>query len=127
MFQHTAARRRLQNGSICVCVMQKFQHTAARRRLRIEMIPTMLRQAFQHTAARRRLQPKSSNAFSDDGFNTQPRGGGCCVLPCLHGQPTSFNTQPRGGGCYLQALEQLVASEFQHTAARRRLRFNGWV
>ena len=34
-FQHTAARRRLFNGSAFCAIMKMFQHTAARRRLNL--------------------------------------------------------------------------------------------
>ena len=54
---------------------------------------------FQHTAARRRLRQRQFLPWTNQCFNTQPRGGGC-----LYGN----HTQP------IQAL-------FQHTAARRRL------
>ena len=32
-----------------------------------------------------------------------------------------FNTQPRGGGCGYLVLILIVVTQFQHTAARRRL------
>ena len=121
---------------------------------------------FQHTAAWRRLpgfcsnNAKSSSVSTHsrveaaaslkviissvlNGFNTQPRGGGCeANIPLIKGanmfQHTaarrrlqqnarcvlwrrSFNTQPRGGGCRTAPLKQAEWSEFQHTAARRRL------
>ena len=34
-----------------------------------------------------------------------------------------FNTQPRGGGCLSHFLTSLYTVKFQHTAARRRLRW----
>ena len=40
-----------------------------------------------------------------------------------YSQTFSFNTQPRGGGCHLLIKKQANKQEFQHTAARRRLRF----
>ena len=59
-FQHTAARRRLLNG------------TDASRFLEI---------LFQHTAARRRLLINgSTNPAFMAGFNTQPPEGGCALM-----------------------------------------------
>ena len=34
-----------------------------------------------------------------------------------------FNTQPRGGGCFILTKSKQPEKEFQHTAARRRLRW----
>ena len=56
MFQHTAARRRLEFRSKIRHQNQSFQHTAARRRLVCTVAShTPSSQSFQHTAARRRL------------------------------------------------------------------------
>ena len=101
-FQHTAARRRLQNSYIHWQFHQQFQHTAARRRLLLladvhltnKTVSTHSRAEaaafppvrlnitspgkFQHTAARRRLPLNTvMHCDSERCFNTQPRGGGC--------------------------------------------------
>ena len=55
LFQHTAARRRLNLGMTSPILTLKFQHTAARRRLLENKAKTGLSVMFQHTAARRRL------------------------------------------------------------------------
>ena len=55
MFQHTAARRRLQLEIKLVLGLNLFQHTAARRRLQNGLISISKADLFQHTAARRRL------------------------------------------------------------------------
>ena len=56
LFQHTAARRRLDCPCAAVLLRFEFQHTAARRRLglRVWILRNLLQ--FQHTAARRRLE-----------------------------------------------------------------------
>ena len=55
-----------------------FQHTAARRRLQFLLRLCGKTGKFQHTAARRRL-PLIFEQVIAEGlcFNTQPRGGGC--------------------------------------------------
>ena len=55
MFQHTAARRRLDQADNFQLTLQQFQHTAARRRLATKSPNASSPYAFQHTAARRRL------------------------------------------------------------------------
>ena len=63
MFQHTAARRRLDTKWLKLLEYIEFQHTAARRRL-AERLTTVARGVvFQHTAARRRLD--KLNYFKD--------------------------------------------------------------
>ena len=53
-----------------------FQHTAARRRLDFKkMIPSAI-DMFQHTAARRRLVTKPIRQHAPMRFNTQPPEGG---------------------------------------------------
>ena len=82
MFQHTAARRRLDESNVNAIPTKKFQHTAARRRLAEAVAVRYLKDLcfntqppeggwehhkifghayarFQHTAARRRLEPLS--------------------------------------------------------------------
>ncbi|SNU78711.1 Uncharacterised protein [Neisseria zoodegmatis] len=106
------------------CWSLTFQHTAARRRLPARFVQRLYcHSLFQHTAARRRLpRPKTHRPARGSGFNTQPPEGGCfyfggCVLGFL-----GFNTQPPEGGCHTLFLQKLYRLQFQHTAARRRLR-----
>jgi len=84
-------------------------------------------------------------AFTLRCFNTQPREGGCCRKPrarnpvervSTHSRAKaaalethkktkkfrSFNTQPREGGCPTNYKTMPTVRQFQHTAARRRLR-----
>ena len=122
----------------------RFQHTAARRRLQERPTTVLLRMAFQHTAARRRLpclissgwtlQPVSTHSRTKAAatgrrhalssipcFNTQPHEGGCLFCSSAYSRLVCFNTQPHEGGCNLPEPEQAILREFQHTAARRRL------
>ena len=143
-----------------------FQHTAARRRLENLIPSTALPLTFQHTAARRRLVFKSSIAFCSSCFNTQPPEGGwvlklfgerfnlrvsthsrpkaaglrhfllrCRLRVSTHSRPKAagfsdglclalrrrFNTQPPEGGWDVDGVDRLHQLAFQHTAARRRL------
>ena len=56
-FQHTAARRRLDQILRTFAAKTEFQHTAARRRLAlVACVDRLVKTVFQHTAARRRLE-----------------------------------------------------------------------
>ena len=121
MFQHTAARRRLEilcdiwlyrhgfntqppeGGWPLIYLVPKmkakFQHTAARRRLGVCLKNPTTSTGFQHTAARRRLAACSILIRAVKScFNTQPPEGGWWRwrgMPVCH---PSFNTQPPEGG-----------------------------
>ena len=77
---------------------------------------------FQHTAARRRLPSFIKDRLKPICFNTQPPEGGC-RNPREHLEELrGFNTQPPEGGCTKTSVDFNITLEFQHTAARRRLR-----
>ena len=100
-----------------------FQHTAARRRLRVEPVRRKSWTVFQHTATWRRQLPMQSQVlFSTRSFNTQPHGGGCASENSFYLRIEGFNTQPREGGCSEKKQPHRNKKQFQHTAARRRLR-----
>ena len=145
MFQHTAARRRLDPcpgldekvGQVSTHSRPKaagrwgrwsksrkcrFQHPAARRRLgRQEAI---LRESgkFQHTAARRRLGQRASQYQTATFVSThsRPKAAGHQHQPDRQAR-ICFNTQPPEGGWACVAADGKAAIGFQHTAARRRL------
>ena len=144
-FQHTAARRRLRRFILSPCkpccfntqppeggcarphgtmpAWTEFQHTAARRRLLIRCSGGFCLGAFQHTAARRRLPDVMVYLCEKSQVSTHSRPKAAAQPLCR--QPVHiarFNTQPPEGGCHtaLQRLRQVF--QFQHTAARRRLR-----
>ena len=121
-----------------------FQHTAARRRLEETTAKKPSKKGFQHTAARRRLAKICSLVKSVISFNTQPpEGGWLCELRkggflCLFQHTAArrrlargskfvlrslngFNTQPPEGGWLPPRFETGCKGWFQHTAARRRL------
>ena len=58
-----------------------------------------------------------------EGFNTQPPEGGCQGVATQQHTLGGFNTQPPEGGCRLRHYCFERKNGFQHTAARRRLRF----
>ena len=122
-FQHTAARRRLEISEITYLADYLFQHTAARRRL-VQLLDLTFKSTsgFQHTAARRRLGHDLVTHWAVSAVSThsRPKAAGCKAIltfPVL----SSFNTQPPEGGWFLLLDNGIWDSEFQHTAARRRL------
>ena len=123
MFQHTAARRRLQALGDPTAPEAMFQHTAARRRL-----PDLTKNfedaslVSTHSRAEAAATEGARCENSQPGFNTQPRGGGCSTQSATRPCVECFNTQPRGGGCTAGELLKVYEAMFQHTAARRRLR-----
>ena len=121
MFQHTAARRRLDRSQSTSKQTIQFQHTAARRRLEVVIGGDAAKHAFQHTAARRRLvRPEvTGGTGSIVSTHSRPKAAG---FPFGFKLPArlSFNTQPPEGGWEVEQVEQ-QAEAVQHTAARRRL------
>ena len=99
VFQHTAARRRLQLAAGKYNAISLFQHTAARRRLLLFQPSQAAVVLFQHTAARRRLHTNHQETASN--------------------QIVSTHSRPKAAAEYL--LSYGVMGKFQHTAARRRL------
>ena len=99
-----------------------FQHTAARRRLEMRLIGLLFEKRFQHTAARRRLDESYEDAFNSAIVSThsRPKAAGFLLefgLLIDH----CFNTQPPEGGWFSFGIWTSYRSLFQHTAARRRL------
>ena len=148
MFQHTAARRRLQLHFLSPNLDNKFQHTAARRRLPLhvkcksgdKVVSTHSRPKaaafqqfgktisdglFQHTAARRRLQRQSDELMERREVSThsRPKAAAECISLKVIVPNDSFNTQPPEGGCKCAIILSKEQARFQHTAARRWLRF----
>ena len=121
-FQHTAARRRLDElkGLDLVAIM--FQHTAARRRLELwDSELTNLALVSTHSRPKAAGASHSSHKSMRSGFNTQPPEGGWASNrkvsdDCLWFQHTAAR---RRLGRLPKRL--LKSTKFQHTAARRRL------
>ena len=121
-FQHTAARRRLAKTSTNTALAVLFQHTAARRRLADGQVNQSLSQRFQHTAARRRLG-SFPNMITLNVFvstHSRPKAAGWSTARANTSSP-SFNTQPPEGGWAKMPILPVPHDLFQHTAARRRL------
>ena len=129
MFQHTAARRRLEQRLTFTVVMTRFQHTAARRRLDTKKCAAFLRDIvsthsrpkaagpqkkliqfhllFQHTAARRRLVGgKNPTDDTLTCFNTQPPEGGWKeqVFQAVLIAAVSTHSRPKAAGASLKSL-----------------------
>ena len=123
MFQHTAARRRLQNEQYSDGVRWLFQHTAARRRLpayTVHLIAPLAK--FQHTAARRRLLLKLIYFYKDRLVSTHSRPKAAAIgATSVWTENTGFNTQPPEGGCHLDKskppLSELVSTHSRPKAA----------
>ena len=79
---------------------------------------------FQHTAAWRRLPGFCSNNAKSSSVSTHSRVEAAASLKVIISSVLNgFNTQPRGGGCEANIPLIKGANMFQHTAARRRLPF----
>ena len=81
-----------------------FQHTAARRRLDASALLAKLNILFQHTAARRRLErySQSFDQFSCVSTHSRPKAAGSEIHFFNH-TIYSFNTQPPEGGWWVVA------------------------
>ena len=121
-----------------------FQHTAARRRLQVRTSQRTIGHSFNTQPPEGGCWLKADNRCRYVCFNTQPPEGGCllavpslAIACCFNTQPPeggcpvhymairnigSFNTQPPEGGCISDCLPCIADRMFQHTAARRRLR-----
>ena len=142
MFQHTAARRRLQVKEYNRETQQvsthsrpkaaakaegyfkpdlTFQHTAARRRLPALENRWMTFLKFQHTAARRRLILHHQYDKYPQCFNTQPPEGGWSKQNRRTGKPMVFQHTAARRRLNLHISNPFFLFPFQHTAARRRL------
>ena len=105
-----------------------FQHTAARRRLQHYYSPVTLVVSVS-THSRPKAAATSfpvTQIFEPFCFNTQPPEGGCTIGTSKRVHSNSFNTQPPEGGCCQRNSTAPSALPFQHTAARRRLRGKWW-
>ena len=99
-----------------------FQHTAARRRLQNEQYSDGVRWLFQHTAARRRLLLKLIYFYKDRLVSTHSRPKAAAIgATSVWTENTGFNTQPPEGGCHLDKskppLSELVSTHSRPKAA----------
>ena len=147
MFQHTAARRRLGwkmpkltwQGKVSThsrpkaagppkisagYVARWFQHTAARRRLGAGFAVQQFRCAVSTHS-----RPKAAGGVKDKSVvagkvstHSRPKAAGKSSKSDVR-RLCCFNTQPPEGGWQVWPWKSLPWTEFQHTAARRRLVF----
>ena len=124
LFQHTAARRRLQAARAESAIWALFQHTAARRRLQVSAALLNGFVVFQHTAARRRLLAPPDGPGADEAVSTHSRPK-AAARP-HHANPmfaTAVSTHSRPKAAATTPPKHFyLLCRFQHTAARRRLR-----
>ena len=121
LFQHTAARRRLEENTITFGV---FQLVSTHSRPKAAGQSTSITQPFYKVSTHSR--PKAAGADTVDiyghlrGFNTQPPEGGWNNADNGFFRIfVSTHSRPKAAGAVLAALTS--SSTFQHTAARRRL------
>ena len=99
-----------------------FQHTAARRRLdRQERNWKPCRELFQHTAARRRLDLQEVNILLNTGVSTHSRPKAAGQRGVFEHLPNHVSTHSRPKAAGLVFRQSVGRLKFQHTAARRRL------
>ena len=103
-----------------------FQHTAARRRLDVSNVHISLSKMFQHTAARRRLGAGVRLRLLEHEVSThsRPKAAGICATSALFRLQVSTHSRPKAAGCGLGRAGTF--GRFQHTAARRRLALFGF-
>ena len=88
------------------------------------VIVTMRSKTFQHTAARRRLLIPSLSPACPIEVSTHSRPKAAAFTNfAKHQRSYRFNTQPPEGGCHYFDDTPRTIRKFQHTAARRRLRY----
>ena len=144
MFQHTAARRRLDAArsrrglSAAVSTHSRpkaagniggpmtlglvFQHTAARRRLAaFRELKNQLVEVSTHSRPKAAGHSSSCRGWPRCCFNTQPPEGGWLRVTAPLAVLSCFNTQPPEGGWEHAFPNIALCLLFQHTAARRRL------
>ena len=98
-----------------------FQHTAARRRLEPPRMVQVRRDEFQHTAARRRLDVPRCGKVLVLCFNTQPPEGGWPTTGVIPLFLSGFQHTAARRRLDMTMPPNIGADVFQHTAARRRL------
>ena len=102
---------------IAIIDLTMFQHTAARRRLDFQAAwyqggwifkrhGIKAAVMFQHTAARRRLAVYQGRIALSIRFNTQPPEGGWAVKTAFLCRFRCFNTQPPEGGWSASPVEK---------------------
>ena len=123
MFQHTAARRRLECFCFIIIKNLLFQHTAARRRLALQLRNKV---KFYLVSTHSRPKAAGSTAYhynhTSHSFNTQPPEGGWQARLNIRFARHRFNTQPPEGG-WAQVFRLMVQSNGFNTQPPE----GGWV
>ena len=101
-------------------INQKFQHTAARRRLENMSRVAKALAVFQHTAARRRLACRLSSSLDlPVSTHSRPKAAVAVFQVDVARTGVSTHSRPKAAGCL--PVPDARPTMFQHTAARRRL------
>ena len=100
LFQHTAARRRLDLEADGVGVVDLFQHTAARRRLDGVVGLGNDKPLFQHTAARRRLALHAGSPlrYRKVSTHSRPKAAGTSRFSGRPQHQVSTHSRPKAAG-----------------------------
>ena len=144
MFQHTAARRRLELPLVGISIQAGFNTQPPEGGWILCLTSDDCIVEFQHTAARRRLACEDMVSIQRTSVSTHSRpkaAGQCCfyeIQACFvstHSRPkaagtlqphavrfawVSTHSRPKAAGCHF-VLTGSWHDVFQHTAARRRL------
>ena len=129
MFQHTAARRRLDIQFTAKILLVKFQHTAARRRLATVSSADWAGLGFQHTAARRRLVSAAVLAGCTDVVSThsRPKAAGSYIAPFHAELFVSTHSRPKAAGHLLnKGLPHTLVSTHSRPKAAGTNDSNSW-
>ena len=78
----------------------RFQHSAARRRLENDFANVAFQAAFQHSAARRRLAINHEGTLTNTGVSTlsRPKAAGHKDTPYTYGYTVSTLSRPKAAG-----------------------------
>ena len=122
LFQHTAARRRLDDKKEDKKDDKKVSTHSRPKAAGTEKAVKANAKQFQHTAARRRLVHKClCCGFRFRCFNTQPPEGGWVIHVTSDNPIYSVSTHSRPKAAGPTSIRRRQKTRFQHTAARRRL------
>ena len=122
MFQHTAARRRLEHNALALIVQTCVStHSRPKAAGLVDWMPYLPKAVSTHSRPKAAGDVHGHDDLFNGCFNTQPPEGGWAREAAKVGYLHCFNTQPPEGGWTYQIDSRTVEGTFQHTAARRRL------
>ena len=122
MFQHTAARRRLQSNNSGAGYCYRFNTQPPEGGCLSLNTFKIYAFGFQHTAARRRLVAVAAMSAPALAVSTHSRPKAAEVPYPYRNHRADVSTHSRPKAAAEAKMNQVAEWEFQHTAARRRLK-----